>query len=706
MAYMKLLRFKVTKFRSIIDSGWIDCDDVTTLIGINEAGKSNVLLALWKLCPAVGGEIDLLTDMPRHLYSSLRDKGENIFFIEAEFKISSNLARELEEITDASSEEVYIVNVRRSYDGQYSIGFPLECDPPISICSSNISSIVKDSLLKVQGLKEVGKGEEGIKKQALKAITETEKIVSKDDISKDDIESILRQLSVVKSTLKTSKIEPVVKNILRVAEEDLSLFNKQKIEVSENDEVADIILDNLPRFVYYANYGNLDSEIYLPHVIDNLKRNDISGIAAAKARTLKVLFEFVKLDPQEILDLGHEPELKANEQGVKVRLTEEQIKTSAAKKTERDVLLQSASSKLTSEFRHWWKQGNYKFRFSADGSHFRIWVSDDQRPDEIELESRSTGLQWFLSFYLVFLVESKEEHRDAILLLDEAGLSLHPLAQEDLIDFFDSLSEKNQILHTAHSPFLVDTSHVDRVKVVYVNNEGYTEASNDLRAGESNSAQTKSIYAVHAALGLSVSDILLQGCHVVIVEGTSDQYYLTAIKNYLIGEGIINPKREIVFACSGGVRGVPGIASILSCKEEDLPPVILDSDNPGQNFKDKLLKNLYKDNIELVHEIKDINNLENSEIEDLIPFDILARTIDKLFRNIDDVYFEDEYNENLPIIPQIKSFSSRNNINLPKGWKVDIARQTKQFIINKKNLKIDEKYLEFWKLLFEKISSD
>ena len=53
---------------------------------------------------------------------------------------------------------------------------------------------------------------------------------------------------------------------------------------------------------------------------------------------------------------------------------------------------------------------------------------------------------WFLSFYFVFLVERLGEHRDAVLLLDEPGLSLHPLAQRDLSAVFDSLSEKNGII--------------------------------------------------------------------------------------------------------------------------------------------------------------------------------------------------------------------------------------------------------------------
>ena len=67
------------------------------------------------------------------------------------------------------------------------------------------------------------------------------------------------------------------------------------------EETVDFILEELPSFVYYSTYGNLDSEIYLPHVIDNLQRSDLTGRTAAQTRTLRVLFNYVGLDPREIL---------------------------------------------------------------------------------------------------------------------------------------------------------------------------------------------------------------------------------------------------------------------------------------------------------------------------------------------------------------------------------------------------------------------
>jgi AAA15 family ATPase/GTPase len=62
---MKLLKFRVTEFRSVTDSGWIDTDTVTSLIGTNESGKTNLIVPLWKLKPAKDGEINPITDYPR-----------------------------------------------------------------------------------------------------------------------------------------------------------------------------------------------------------------------------------------------------------------------------------------------------------------------------------------------------------------------------------------------------------------------------------------------------------------------------------------------------------------------------------------------------------------------------------------------------------------------------------------------------------------
>jgi energy-coupling factor transporter ATP-binding protein EcfA2 len=53
---MQLKFFKVTKYRNIEDSGWIDVNDITAFVGQNEAGKSNLFEALYRINPFAPGE--------------------------------------------------------------------------------------------------------------------------------------------------------------------------------------------------------------------------------------------------------------------------------------------------------------------------------------------------------------------------------------------------------------------------------------------------------------------------------------------------------------------------------------------------------------------------------------------------------------------------------------------------------------------------
>jgi predicted ATP-dependent endonuclease of OLD family len=53
---MDLTHFRVTKYRNIWDSGWIDVNKITAFVGQNEAGKSNLFEALYRINPFVPNE--------------------------------------------------------------------------------------------------------------------------------------------------------------------------------------------------------------------------------------------------------------------------------------------------------------------------------------------------------------------------------------------------------------------------------------------------------------------------------------------------------------------------------------------------------------------------------------------------------------------------------------------------------------------------
>jgi AAA domain, putative AbiEii toxin, Type IV TA system len=341
----------------------------------------------------------------------------------------------------------------------------------------------------------------------------------------------------------------------------------------------------------------------------------------------------------------------------------------------------------------------YTLEFDADGDHFRIWVSDSKRPEKVELEDRSSGLQWFLSFYLIFLVESSRDHRDAILLLDEPGLSLHPLAQRDLSSFFENLAGTNQIIYTTHSPFLVDADMLDRVRKVYVASDGSTKASPDLRRGSEDPRKSGATYAIYSALNMNVAESILYGCHPVIVEGPSDQHYLSTIKVLLVGNQMISPKREIVFPPSHGANNAKVIASILTGKDETLPTMLLDGDGAGNKMATDLKNGLYKSAKDRIFTTDKYVGFAGSEIEDLFPANFITEVVDRWQRQAD-VPFADVLSIGKPIVPQIEAWAKTQSITLDDGWKVDVAREAKRRALAAKE-SFDKSVLAKWKELFD-----
>ncbi len=91
---MKLVKARVTHYKSIDDSEWVEMDNVTCLVGKNEAGKTAFLKALQKLSPVDGedGDFDPLVEYPKKGYSHYKSVHETTpaVAVEAEFELSDS----------------------------------------------------------------------------------------------------------------------------------------------------------------------------------------------------------------------------------------------------------------------------------------------------------------------------------------------------------------------------------------------------------------------------------------------------------------------------------------------------------------------------------------------------------------------------------------------------------------------------------------
>ena len=301
----------------------------------------------------------------------------------------------------------------------------------------------------------------------------------------------------------------------------------------------------------------------------------------------------------------------------------------------------------------------------------------------------------------MFLVERSEAHADAILLLDEPGLSLHPHAQEDLSAFFDGLAETNQLLYTSHSPFLIDSDRLDRARKVFVGEDGETNVTSDLNSKEGDSERRGAGYTVFAALGLTVAESFLIGCTTVLVEGQSDQHYLSGIKSLLIAAGKLKPSRELIFPPTGGTKGAKAVISILGGRDAELPVALFDSDPAGKAIIKSLKGGLYSGDPELVLEVETFTKMPGSEVEDLMSPDLLVRELDRWQRGAD-VPFGDEWKTGAPIIPQAEAWAAKHNVTLQKpGWKVELARRVKKRLLDDGMSSVPPPIAETWAKLFD-----
>ena len=116
---LKLTRARVTDYRSIDDSGWVDIDDVTCLMGKNESGKTAFLAALKKLNPVegAGGNFDL-KDYPRKGYVKYRRRHatDPAVVVRAQFRLDDEEVREIETEYGTGVMPSSLVTVSKDYN--------------------------------------------------------------------------------------------------------------------------------------------------------------------------------------------------------------------------------------------------------------------------------------------------------------------------------------------------------------------------------------------------------------------------------------------------------------------------------------------------------------------------------------------------------------------------------------------------------------
>ena len=110
---MKLRAFRVEMYRPILDSGWVNVDDITPIIGKNESGKTALLKALHKLRPFNDESYSLDREWPR---GHRLERSPGAVVVRARFEFENH---DLDEIVKRLPGEPHPeeVEISKSYDG-------------------------------------------------------------------------------------------------------------------------------------------------------------------------------------------------------------------------------------------------------------------------------------------------------------------------------------------------------------------------------------------------------------------------------------------------------------------------------------------------------------------------------------------------------------------------------------------------------------
>ncbi len=592
---MKLKKARIQNYRSIIDTGEFEIEDLKTImVGPNEAGKTVVLRALQQLSkPEDVVGFDALRDYPRSKYNDITSKKvlpEDVTVVTGWFNLD-------EDDKAAIPTKFHDCTYKRYKNIDNQIYHSLENAPP-KIFFKDIRNDLTRLMAHLDKQYTIENPDEETKKPSnlLGAINQ----------SWTDYTKIAGENS--------KKIRTFLENNFAFIDEDNSKEEeryeklKKLIEFNkEMDNALEILASRKPVFILFNNYFKVKPSVHLEHLAKRTEQNLLDDDYYDYGNLC--LLKLLGFTARELANLG-------NTQSPNINDTKA-LQEYKDKLDSRSYQLNAASVRLTEEIRTVWmpnpdRPEADKLKVTADGQYLKVVVEDDIGVD-IELDQRSEGFQWLVSFFVVFFAEAMDKHKNAILLLDEPGMSLHGLKQRDFRETISRLAEKNQTIYTTHSPFLVGPDELDIVKVVEMKNRRdgtkiHTTISSSDPAG---------LLPLQEALGYDLAQSLFSQQRNLILEGITDYWYLDATAQLLRDGKVenLNDKIALVFANSAGK--VVYYATILYAHNLKVA-ALLDSDVAGDQAaqQENLVHTLGNKNILRTKDY--VDDIPKAEIEDLL----------------------------------------------------------------------------------------
>lgn len=550
---MRLIKARVQNYRSIVDTGEFTVESLKTiLVGPNEAGKTAILQALQQLSPPEKTpKFNVLRDYPRSKYSAITRKEievENIEVVRGIFLLDdSDMAHAPERLKGKRLE--YALYRKMDNKGVHWIE-----DEPLP----TYAKVKKDLLRMVAHLdRDIEVGQPKTHSESLA------KIVGAATDSK--------HLSELASAL-IIWLDEVYAMVDEKNEDEEGRWERLREECDyaiKHDKFLSHLSANTPTFVLYSNYFRVKPILHLANLAERIRTNVLQDDAYDYGNIC--LLSLLGFTAKELSDLGRAEDPAS---------TATDIEAYREKLDRRYYQLNSASVELTQQIIRVWNPSKNehevsKLRITADGQYLKV-VVEDSIGVEVELDQRSEGFQWLVSFFIVFFAETKGKHANTILLLDEPGVSLHALKQREFRKTISQLAEENQTIYSTHSPFMVGPDELDIVRVVeLVDRSIGTKVHTTI-----SSSDPAALLPLQEALGYDLAQSLFTSQRNLILEGLTDYWYIEAISGLLKDGGKVALHDKVALVPANTASKVVYFATILVAQSLKVA-ALLDSDNAG-----------------------------------------------------------------------------------------------------------------------------
>ncbi|MGL2557100.1 ATP-binding protein [Helicobacter pylori] len=158
--------------------------------------------------------------------------------------------------------------------------------------------------------------------------------------------------------------------------------------------------------------------------------------------------------------------------------------------------------------------------------------------EPIILSQQSTGFQWAFNFMFGFLYNWGSHfslNKNIIYIMDEPATHLSVPSRKEFRKFLKEYAHKNHVIFilATHDPFLVDTDHLDEIRIVEKETEGSVIKNHFNYPLNNASKDSDALDKIKRSLGVGQHVFHNPQKHrIIFVEGITDYCYLSAFKLY------------------------------------------------------------------------------------------------------------------------------------------------------------------------------